>query len=100
MRPTSPFEFETSALALSGLLTIDENVNFDGGDVAECRRGAGVVTAVVDRGLCHHQVAQRLRVFSFEAGNALRDLNSGSNEVVDRLEKKSKQNILKHFFRF
>jgi hypothetical protein len=71
---------------LNQLLTIDENVNFDGCNVAECRRGAGVVAAVVDRGLRHHQVAHRLGVVSFEAGNALRDLNSGSDVVVDRLK--------------
>ncbi len=63
-------------------------MNFDSGNVTKCRRGAGVVAAVVDRGLRHHQVAQRLRVFSFEAGNALRDLNSSSDEVVDRLKEK------------
>ena len=61
-------------------------MNLDRRVVAEGRRGASVVAAVVNGGLRDEQVAQSLRRIRFQAGNALRDLAATADEIVDRLK--------------
>jgi hypothetical protein len=52
------------------IVTVNKNVNFDGGVVAESGRGARVVAAVLHTGPRHHQVAQGRRKIRFLAKNA------------------------------
>ena len=60
-------------------------MNFDGGQVTESRRGAGVVAVVVDGGLRDDQVADDLRRVRVQAEEAFSDSASSGDELVDRL---------------